>query len=287
MSKASNTKQFIDFLEKNLNKGYSRTRIFKEFKKQGGKIREQTAHELSRKYLNIQKGEFEGLSVKKIQNRTNKEIEAGKRKEIELVIPKKLKPSENESSLMDREGNYIPKVEAKNIYKLQRKIKEETGQSISRKELALSKISDVYETKYDRVYGYNTRSLLKSDDGIDGPRAITIIDRNGNKHTFYGTYNELLDNPEFKDKLDEEQQRVFAGAEKTLRDRGLDPTQRRVKDSEEYKVFQFQMSVKNYLDEDLNVALQVIDYRDLSAIDSSPISAEELNEARKGIRRRI
>lgn len=283
----SSTKDYIDFLEKNINKGYSRTKLYNQYREKGGKIRKQTALELSRKYLNINKGEFEGASLKKIQNKANKEIEEGIRKEIEFVIPKRSKPRKNESNLIDREGNFIPKIEAKSIYKIQRKIKEETGQSISRKELALSKISDVYETKYDRVYGYNTRQLLKSDDGLEGQRAITIIDRNGTKHTYYGSYNELLENPDFKDKLDEEQQRVFAGAEKTLRDRGLDPTQRRVKDTEEYKVFQFQMAVKDYYDEDMNLALQVIDYRDLSAIDSSPISAEELTQARKGIRRRI
>ena len=143
----ASVKDFSDFLEKNINKGYSRTRLYNEYKAKGGKIRKQTALKIARDYLDIKKGEFEGVTLKKIQNKTQKEIQEGTRQEIKLIIPKRSKPRKNESSLIDREGNFISKEEAKKVRKLQRTIKAETGQSFSQKELALTKIGDAFQTK--------------------------------------------------------------------------------------------------------------------------------------------
>ena len=273
----SSLAEFQKFLTKNPT--LSRTGAYNEFRKQGGKIRKQTALEIARAVLDIKRGEkqFIGKKINTIKKTTSKEVKEGKREKIELFIPKQSKPKKNQSNIIGPDGNFISKSKATELRRLQRSLREEKGLRISLKELAQTGNTTIDVTEEQYIFAHSSRNLL-STIAPRGVQTITIIDRNGKKETYTGTYEQLQSNPSFMRKLEDEQQRLFQAAGDSLLKRGMEKDYKD-KSSDGYKIFQMQVKVTEY-----NNNLTVFDYRDIKE-ELSGVGAEEIIKNRKLIRK--
>jgi hypothetical protein len=274
---------FLKFLKD--NKDLSRTKAYNNFRSTGGKIRKQRALEISRSFVSANKGEFLRRSISSIGEVTSKEIKEGKRTKRKPLIHKDLKPKKGYSNILNSKGEFISKKEATELRRVQRRLREEEGAKITIKQLALSKGAYFFEGDSEMIYAYTLRAYMMTSD-LGGERSITLIDRNGTKHAFFGTYDDLFNNNDkFIMVIDGEQQRLFSGAEKSLNERGLERD--KAKDSAAYKVFQMSVQVTNFRDDKNKneILAQVIDYREIETIDGSPIDGDEIMEGRKKVRK--
>ena len=277
---SSNSREdFLKFIKS--NKGLTRTEAYKQFRAKGGKIRKQTALEIARAYVDVKKNEpsFRGVTLVEAKKQTRKEIKKGERTEIAIPVfkAKRKKPRKNESNIIDLQGNYLSKTEATELRRLQRRLREEQGLKLSLKELAQSGIQQAGKIDEKPLFAYDTRKVLKGIE-LKGVQTVTIIDRNGKKTTFTGTREQLENNPQFMQKLEDEQQRLFAGAEQVLKEKGLS-RERMDKNAEGYLIFQMQLKQT-----DIGDNITILDYRDIRE-ENSGFGGEAIIEGRKRVRR--
>lgn len=272
---------FLKFLKS--HKDLSRTAVYNSFRKSGGKIRKQRALDISRAFVSAKKGEFTRKTISETVVITDEEIRQETRTKRKPLIHKESKPRKGYSNVLNKKGEFITKTAATELRRMQRKLRIDKGIKVSLKELSLAKTADFFAGKSETAFAYSLRGEMEILD-LAGPRSITIIDRNGVKHTFYGTYEDLYENnAKFISVVDGEQQRLFSGAENALNARGFERD--KDKESPAYKVFQMSVEVQNFRDENGDITAQVIDYRDISTIEESPIDAEEIMTGRKKVRK--